>query len=313
MFKIFFAFIGIGLISLNTYSALCTNWSASQKIGVLDPQMINESSGLAISAIFENRLYHINDSGDGPFFYQTNTDGSNGKKVAIEGFIPQDVEDLAYGKFGDKHAIYIGDIGDNLETREQISIVIIEEKENFPESIIPLKTMNAHYPDRAHNAEGMAVHPNGDLYILTKKIDFENRRAMSAQLFRISRELLQSETQSVVMEHVASFELPYILYNYNLWGRIVTSFDISPDGSKILIMTYKAAVEVTIDLSTSELLSTRQWEQNLHYKIVETEKLPQQEALSYLPNGRGFIYTTEYNSDFGSVPIFKVTCSYGGH
>ena len=55
----------------NPLLGLCEAWSKPEKIGALDTEMVDEASGLAISQVHSNRLYHINDSGDGPFFYQS--------------------------------------------------------------------------------------------------------------------------------------------------------------------------------------------------------------------------------------------------
>ncbi|MGH9146706.1 MAG: hypothetical protein ACRD1Q_08355, partial [Vicinamibacterales bacterium] len=51
-------------------------WSEGVNVGFLDP-VIDEASGLAVSARYPNRLYHINDSGDSGRFLVTDRTGAN--------------------------------------------------------------------------------------------------------------------------------------------------------------------------------------------------------------------------------------------
>src|SRR5688500_13119155 len=97
---------------------LCRRWSSPVTAGKLDHKLIAESSGLAASRRFKERLYHINDSGDGAAFYITDSRGRDPKRIAVTGgFAPMDAEDLALGPCGDdeKSCLFIGDIGDNAE------------------------------------------------------------------------------------------------------------------------------------------------------------------------------------------------------
>ncbi|MCH2038440.1 MAG: hypothetical protein MK137_07610, partial [Rickettsiales bacterium] len=137
--------------------------------GALDVDVIAEASGLAISQQEPHLLYHINDSGDGPFLYVTDQDGSNVRKLTVNGFIPKDVEDLTLGTCpnGTGNCIYIADIGDNWTLRNHIRIIVVPEPTGEETSIDPIQILKLRYPDGAHNAEGLAPHPDGTLYILT--------------------------------------------------------------------------------------------------------------------------------------------------
>jgi hypothetical protein len=291
------------VFSLNCWSTLCEN-PVIEQAGVLDTSIINEASGLAVSR-FADRLYHINDSGDGPFFYQTDLKGGNTKKISVDGFVPVDVEDLAYGSCGKGQCLYIGDIGDNPSQRADIKIVIIEEQKDFALSVKPKSILTVKYPDGAHNAEGMAVHPNGDLFILTKEVDEVNHRAAPAKLYRLSKEKLHSGKEQV-MEAWGVLDLPYHLYNYNLWGRIVTGLDISKDGQKLLILTYYVAVEMDLNLANGATRSMRTMKEGEDFTLVELKHLPQIESISYLPGDTSFLYNTEFKQNVSE--FYKVTC-----
>jgi hypothetical protein len=302
----------IGLMTCFWSSAragICSKWS-SKEIGVLDHTLINEASGLAISKQYPDRLYHINDSGDGPHLYISDINGDNARKVVIENFTPHDVEDIGFGPCGNgKTCIFIGDIGDNPVVRPEVKIVVIEEVENFGDQVTPKAIITAKYPDGPHNAEGMAIHPNGDLFIITKETDYIDRRAMPAKLFRLNAGQLTGENSGLQeFHHLGDIDFPWALYNYNLFGRIITAFDISPDGRHAIVLTYQVAVEMDLDLTVGSVRSMREMEEGTEYQIIEVPNLPQQEAISYLPDENSFLYTTEYHQSAGPAKIIKVSC-----
>ena len=109
------------------------------------------------------------------------------------------------------------------------------------------------------------------------------------------------------MTYVGELELPYILDDYKWWGKIVTAFDIAPDGSRFLVLTYADAVEFDVDLSVGPVTPVRDMVPGVDFSIVSLKLLPQQEAVAYLPDGRSFIYDTEaYEEE--KVPIMRVRC-----
>ena len=279
------------------------------QIGLLDHQTINEASGMAFSRAYADRLYHHNDSGDGPYLYVTNGSGSATRIVSVDGFQPFDVESMALGPCpSEGDCIYLGDIGDNARARAAISIIVVPEEENFAESVAPLKSITARYPDAAHDAEGMAVHPNGDLYILTKEMNWILGRASPAQLYRISAtQIAENSGETIVMEHVGGVDLPRILGAHAANGRIVTGLDISADGERAIILTYLTALEVLFEPFVQAVADGRLPDEEI-YRDIAIRDLPQMEAIAYTPAGNAFVYDTEYNQAFGSAPLYRVTC-----
>jgi hypothetical protein len=280
------------------------------QVGRLDHQTINEASGIAFSRAFADRLYHHNDSGDGPYLYVTNGSGANTQSVMIDNFEPFDVESMAFGPCpSDGDCIFLGDIGDNLRIRADIQIVIVPEQEHFPDSVAALKTITARYPDGAHDAEGMAVHPNGDLYILTKEMNWILGRASPAQLYRISAsEIAEYDGETLTMEHLGELNLPRILSAHAANGQIVTGLDISADGDRAIILTYLTTLEILFEPMVQAIAEGRLPAQEI-YRDIAIRDLPQMEAISYTPDGNAFVYDTEYHQDFGAAPLYRVTCS----
>lgn len=294
-------------------AALCKRWSDGEKAGVLDHLQIDEASGIAVSRRFPGRLYHVNDSGGGPYFYVSDLNGGKARAVRIEGFeaFRSDFEDASIGGcFSGKSCFFIADTGDNGKERKFVQIIAVEEVDNYGRSAAPLKILRLAYPDRPHNAEGMAIHPNGDIYIFTKEEDVENTESFPAKLFKIRKDKWENAGAGVQMlEYAGELDLPGLSGSDSPFGSVITSFDIAPDGKTFLVLTYEDAFEFDIDLSLSGLKPSDQLVRDKDYKVIELRSLPQQESISYVGEGRGFIYDSEYH--VFDVPIMKVECLGG--
>lgn len=269
------------------------NWSSPRQIGTLDTNVVDESSGMAVSRAYPNRIYHINDSGDGGYFYVSDYQGQNMQRVRVNGFNPSDAEDLAYGSYGGRNYLILGDIGDNGESRSSITLVVVDEQASFGTSVNAAFQITLRYPDGAHNAEAMALHPNGDLYILTKENPSRVYRLTAAQWQNTSGQIQ-------TLQFVGQFGLAGQTGSSN-----ITALDISPDGNRLLVLTYNGALELEARLDHGVLDFSRYTTSGgPAYKVIKLTRLPQQESISYLPNGLDFLYTSESLGD--AVPILEV-------
>ncbi len=312
--------MGIFLLStpvLAQSSSFCSRWDKVKEVGQMPPEVINESSGLVSSRQFPDRLYHINDSGDGPFFYVTDLAGNLIKKVEFnlgeEGAKPRDIEDITIGTYKGEPAIFLSDMGDNNETRPRISLYMIKELEQWPDKVDLMDLVDLTYPDGSHDAESVA-YSHGHVFFLTKKVDWSERRAIDAGLYSIQVSELEKrpafDLNRIELTKRFGINLPYLLYNYNLWGRIATGMDVHPDGSQFAILTYGAILVVnkSIDQLTSVDGDTKTWEVKKDYFIIKTPYTPQQEAVAYSFDGNSLLFTTEYKKRFGKNPIFSFEC-----
>ena len=87
------AILAASLLAIASPAAaqVCASWGPAQTIGKLDTSLVNEASGLEVSARFGDRLYHNNDSGDGLRFYISRLDGQAARAVEVEGPKPIDI------------------------------------------------------------------------------------------------------------------------------------------------------------------------------------------------------------------------------
>jgi len=286
----------------------CLQWQEGVRVGTLDPGLLNEASGIAASRAFPGRFYHNNDSGDGPYFYVTDERGDAVRRIAITGFEPRDVEDLALGACaGAPSCLYVGDIGDNAASRPLVRFLEIAETADFAATVAPLRIIEARYPDGPHNAEGFAIHPNGDLFLITKAADARNHQSGPAQIFRLSAAQLATppgEVQEFTL--VGAIDLPALI-NDAYMNQVATAMDISADGQRALILTYRGLIEWRQDLSVP-FDGAATLEPTRDYSWAPLPVLPQAEAAAYLPAGDGVVYSTEVVAPFRAAPLIEQAC-----
>lgn len=296
----------LALAAPAAFADLCPRWSPAQFSGELDTALINEASGLAALRAFPGALYHNNDSGDSGRFFVTDLAGANTRVVAVRDFAPADVEDMAVGPCPEGTCVYLGDIGDNARRRTEITFVVLRERQRFARTETALRRVVARYPDGAHDAEAFALHPNGDLYLLTKPIDFNERRAAPAQLFRLTAAQLRASGPQT-FEQVGEIDLPYLLWDQPARGHLATGLDIAPDGTRAALVTYTAIVEFALN-PAEPWKPSRAWRIDHDFRIIAMPRLPQAEAITYSADGEALLIDTEFNQNFGQAPIYRFNC-----
>ena len=289
----------------------------SVEIGVLETELIMESSGMEISPRFPDRVYHINDSGDAGRFYITDLNGANTQTVLVEDFDPIDTEDIAIGDCGpgDGTCLFIGDIGDNLAARGDVEIVVVEEREQYPSTVAPLHRIRLRYPEGPQDAESLAVHPEGDLYIVTKRANYDERTANPSMVYRLQqRDWLAADGTILTAELIAELDLTAISSDI-FSGSLPTAADIHDDGTRLLLLTYASAFEFSVDFSSEGLKFPAEMVVGVDYREIEIETLEQQESVAYIPENNAFLYETE-SVRFGTSPpegtlprLMRVDCA----
>lgn len=278
----------------------CKAWGPAEAFGALDTKLVNEASGLDVSARHDARLYHNNDSGDGLRFYVSGLKGEDTRAIDVEGPDPRDMEELSLGPYGAKTCLYLGDIGDNPGKRDEVVFTLVVEKKAFKDRVKPLRVVRARYPDGPHNAEAFAVHPNGDLFLVTKPLDSRMMRPGPALVYRLTADQLGDGREVQTFAKVGEIDLPKIMDAFPFPGSIATALDISADGKRALLLTYVAALVLDFDLANGL---------DGPHQVVGLNTMPQQEAAAWLPDGSGFLYDTELTRNAkGGARIERVLC-----
>ena len=203
--------------------------------------------------------------------------------------------------------MFIGDIGDNRARKDYVEIIIVPELEQYGTFVKPLKRVKIRYPDGPHNAEGMAVYPNGDIYIITKEENLRELEAYPAKIYKLPAQTWQYEANKIkTVDYIGEIDLEIINPAATAYGQVVSAFDIAPDGKSFIVLTYENAIEFNIDLSNQLIKPTSQLEKGKDYKVIELRSLPQQESITYLPSGQSFLYNTEHH--WFEAPIIRVDC-----
>jgi hypothetical protein len=215
--------------------AACPTSSAAEKAGQISTSSLAEASGLVASVRNPGLFYSHNDSGGSARIYALREDGALVADLSVSGARAQDWEDIAVGPGPDAGVsyIYVGDIGDNAQSRSDIRVYRsaepnLDAAQTNQRLSVAAETIRLRYPDGAHNAETLMVDPiTADLYVLTK-LDSGN-----SALYVAHAPL--SSSAAMTLQSVASLKFG----TGNLSGSpLATGGDIARNGSAALVRTY---------------------------------------------------------------------------
>lgn len=121
---------------------------------------ITESSGLVDTG---DAVHTVNDSGSGAELFTV--DAATGETVAVTAYADEvdDVEALAPAPGGD---VWVGDVGDNLERRDEVWVHRVTPGQEAPAPAFGLR-----YPGGPRDAETLLAHPRtGRLFVVSKSV-----------------------------------------------------------------------------------------------------------------------------------------------
>jgi hypothetical protein len=257
------------------------------KIGTT-PSGVKENSGMAYSETYK-RFYYINDGGNGNYLFVSTMKGSLLDKVKVKGSRNRDWEGLAYGPCGDKKCIYIGDIGDNSESRPYHDIYVVKEREYYGSKVNIDNKIRYSYADGDRpNAESIAIHPiSGDLFIASKEYG-----KGTTVIYRIKYADFNGKSSPEVKAYPVAKIRYKALKNISQEKGYTAAMSISPSGEKFLLITAQSyhAWEFNIDLSKTNTFTMEDAKTN--FKAIPVDYLGQEESVEYLTENE-FIYSSE--------------------
>jgi len=273
--------------------AACGNSSqpttTEQQLGLINinSKQIDEASGLARSSLNPNQLWLHNDSGDGPRLYAV--DGLTGdllQTVMVEGAKAHDWEDMAAYYLQNQSWLVVGDIGDNRARRTELSLYGLQEPTLESQHTAVSWQIRFRYQDGPRDAEALAVDIQQQrIYLLSKRdqpprlyalpLSAKDSQAVAVAEFIGTINTLPAPTQQDINEDP----------RYGKWRSLPTAMDISPDGQRLLVVTYKDAY-----------LYTRQanepWIEALarEPRVIDLPQMRQTEAGSFSSNPKRGIW-----------------------
>ena len=256
-------------------------------ITTIKDKSVAESSGLAASRLTPGAYWTHNDSGDGPFVYAFDARGDSLGVFRVAGAQARDWEDMAAGPGPErgKPYLYLGDIGDNNEARAEIIVYRVPEPaltdtrkltKTRPGTTEPAEAIRLRYPDGAHDAEALLVHPtSGHIYIVTKVVIANPAVYEAAPPFTANK--------PVTMTRLGVVNVP------SLFGGVITGGSISPDGRRVALCDYFQGYELTLPASSTNFNDI--WKQKM--VSFDLGKRKQGESIAYRLDGKALLATSE--------------------
>ena len=255
------------LIMILLCGVSCSNYGQLNFVSKL-PKKIDEASGMV--HLKDSTIWLINDSGNQDRIYQINFQGDLLKEFRVDNAKNKDWEDLAMDEEGH---VYIADFGNNNNKRKDLVIYKVPNPEVEKGEKIKAKKIEFHYEDQKkfppkkknlkYDAEAI-FYRDGYLYIITKNraSPFDGEALiykLPAEKGKHKAELIGSFTPC---EQRASCS--------------ITSADISPDGSKIVLLSY-GKLWLFTEFSGDDFTNGR-------IEFINTRATTQLEAVSFQDN-----------------------------
>jgi hypothetical protein len=214
-------------------AAACDGTLVATNNGAVAAPALDEISGVAASGRVDGVFWVHNDSGDTARVFAIGADGRDLGEYDLAGATAVDWEDIAVGPgpVAGVSYLYLGDIGDNHKTRSSVVVYRVPEPlvdptvpAGAPQTLGGVDALTFHYPDGAHDAEGLIVDPvGGDLFVVTKELV-----SGTAQVFRAKASLTGGSTTTLTQ--VATVALGF--------GHGVTGADVTRTGDVVALRTY---------------------------------------------------------------------------
>jgi hypothetical protein len=170
------AALTLGLTTSFAAAPVCTSWGSPTLLATCDDcPRIDESSGVVPARNRAGVWFTHNDAGGSAELYAFDTTGTHIDTHPVVGGGFRDWEDIASGPCPDgidaHPCLYIADVGDNSESREEVDIWVVAEPASG-ESATVVASWRLRYPVDPHDCEALVVHPcTGRVYLLTKERD----------------------------------------------------------------------------------------------------------------------------------------------
>ncbi len=218
------------------------HYGAAMQVGTIATPDISEASGIAAGA--DGLFWVINDSGNPPDLFAIGADGLVRDRFTIADTPNIDWEDLAAFTLDRIPYLLIADVGDNLAGRDRCMLFVVREPEltdgpsEQKRQLTVQWRIRFRYPDGPRDCEAVAVD------VPRKRVLLLSKRDKPPLLYELP---LQPASETVVAARLGPMTaIPPptpadLKHKYGFsWSR-PTAMDLSADGNRLVVLTYKHA------------------------------------------------------------------------
>lgn len=200
-----------------------------RQTGSFADNRLTESSGVAVSRTHAGVLWTHNDAGHAAVLHATDTLGAARGRWTVTGARSVDWEDIALGPCSAGDCLYIGDVGDNDESRPEVMVYRVPEPDpaSGGGATLPVDTLRVRYPDRPRDVEALFVDQEGGTWLVSKG------RSTGIILYHLPAAAW--ETGGAVARLVDTLPIQHHLPS----GRLVSGGAMARDGRRVVIRTYR--------------------------------------------------------------------------
>ena len=258
-----------------------TLFSQGKQLGVLKSKKLDEVSGLAASVANPGMLWTLNDSNNPAEVYLIDLETNIKQTYVLKGVLNRDWEEISIGPGPEpgKQYVYVGDVGDNVAAHETKFIYRFKEpayKSGAVKGKIEITdfdTITFSLSDERRDTEAFFVDPGTrDIYVISK---WKNH----VDIYQLKYSQSTSETR--VAQHIGTLPL-----------SMVVAASMSPDGTELLVKTYKGIYY----WSRQDNISVLDMLQKSPIRLPYQEE-PQGEAVAWATAGNGYYTLSEKKKD----------------
>jgi hypothetical protein len=283
-----------------------------RELARLANERVNESSGLAASRLRDDVFWTHNDSGDAPRIYAFDSKGADLGTWRVKGAKASDWEDMASFTLDGKAYLLLADCGDNALRRSHGTLYLVEEPADKESPAKLVQTVEFTFEGGPRDCEAVAFDRARRLVLLAgKRIDpdcevfqlpwpaiptaqdanaesVESADSESGDDLPPDEQPDEQPDDRIVAEKIGTLEL-----------SLATGMDISPDGTRAIIITYGDAYEFTHRKGEDWREAFSRGSRNL-----PMPERRQGEAICYGPDGKILYLTSEHApAPFWEVPV----------
>jgi hypothetical protein len=255
-----------------------------QLAGRLRSDRLDEASGIQAGA--DGTLYLHDD--EGTRLFVADPSGRYLRDLDVKQANNRDWEDITRVPGADGPLLVIGDIGDNHTSRRNVSLYFVPEPQGEGDAVATHR-VRITYPDGPRDAESLAYDADGGRLLILSKRDQPPR------LYGVPLDLAlwKQDLEAEFLGEVPGLRPPTrtdILRNpgRGLWVSQPTGMDISPDGRRAAVITYRS-------LYLFERAAGEGWAAALSRPPQEIVGPPgtQDEGVAFSADGRSVLVTAE--------------------